>query len=213
MKLFCSASRGNTVHRYDLQLKGPKEETFGPEALCQRGSLQAARVHVNCPVSASAAARSTPSSVTDVPAHASPKDFEGCVLCPLFVAVPVFASSRSGPCKGCKLHSSVSVCLSVNRLLSTASTKHLLKAPAAWKCLPLKLQAVNHFPRKQTQRNSPPVLLSGVGTEMPYGISLCQHVCVTQVTGATEAFLKWYNMSKTVECVMPQPTKPGNWEM
>lgn len=127
MKLFCSAPRGNTVHRYDLQLKGPKEETFGPEALCQRGSLQAARVHVNCPVSASAAARSTPSSVTDVPAHASPKDFEGCVLCPLFVAVPVFASSRSGPCKGCKLHSSVSVC-------GQASVHSLHKTPAEGSC-------------------------------------------------------------------------------
>lgn len=46
--VFWYAPRGNTVHRYDLQLKGPKEETFGLDALHQRGSFPTAGVQSNC---------------------------------------------------------------------------------------------------------------------------------------------------------------------
>lgn len=201
--LFCTKGK-HRIHRYDLQLKGPEEETFGPEALCQRGSFrweessQIAQCQQLPPV--------LPPQRHKHPCTCLPKDFVGFVPGPLFVAVPVFASSCLGPCKGCKQHSSAHL----SRLLSTPPQNTYWRLLLPGNGCPIV--NVNHFPRKQTQRDRPPTLLSGGGTEMSYGTSLWQHMCGTRVAGATEAFLKWQNMSKTVECdpSAHKTREPGN---
>ena len=153
-----------------MQLKGPKEDTSGPDTSSERifsdsrspvKLLAAQGLHRLPPA--------LPPQVSWMPLHVSlPAQKTLWALCFVTLLLTVPPSARWGQPTGCKEHSST--WLNVNRLQST--TKCLSKAPAVWKYLPLQFQAINQFPRSQTQRDTPLVLLPGSSKEMLYGTSV-----------------------------------------
>lgn len=167
----------SSVHRYDLQFKGPKKETVGPEELCQR-----ARIQSSCPVPSTAPSCSTSPGVMDVPAHSNPKTSWALYFVPsLLLCQSLWAVTQD-----CARAANSSAHLSpahLNRFLSTAPHKTPAEGSCCLKCLPLQFQALNHFPRKKTQRDSPQPFSQVEARRCLMAQSLAASVCHTSGWG------------------------------
>lgn len=142
--VFWYAPRGNIAHRYNLQLKGPEEETFGPDALCRWGSFRTVGVQSNCWLLGVFTGslllhlhkcRGCPCTGLCQP---SPKDFVGFVFC--------------HPLSCCAtLHELGTACWLQTAQLNLAEGEQALLHGPPWNACPRLLLSGNIFPHSSMQ--------------------------------------------------------------